>query len=137
MKSNREVAVTPILSIAIAAMFLAGSAGLAGAQTQGKSSAAAMPPEISAASPAAQDAGVNPSAAGTQSGDTRSAPVARSVKGGREHSGSKSLSANTHPLAALKANRQLRKRQRTEQSLRQQIGGAGQAQQGSGSTSRR
>jgi hypothetical protein len=126
-----------VMRIAIAVLFLAAGAGAALAQTPAKGSTAAAAPEIPVTSPAAQDPGVNPSAAGTQVGNGPSSGVRQSVKGGAEHSGSKNLSANTHPLAAAKANRQLRKRQQTEQTLQREIGGAGQAQQGSGSTSGR
>jgi hypothetical protein len=104
-------------------LLLAASAGAALAQgTASKSagSATAVPPAVSSTSAAAQDPGVNPSAAGTQPGDVRSGGVSASVKGGGEHGGSKNLSANTHPLAAAKANKQLRRHQRTEQAIQGQ-----------------
>ena len=137
MKNSSKARVMPIKPIAMAVLLLAGSIGAVLAQTPGKGNAAMGVPEISATSPAAQDPGVNPNAAGTVPGRNRSGPVAESVKRGGEHGGSKNLSANTHPLAAAKANRQLRQRQRTEESLQRQIGGPEQAQQGSGSSSGR
>jgi hypothetical protein len=113
--------IMPVLPLAtIAAVLLAGAGAALAQQGSGRSAAgnaAATPPAISSASPAAQDPGVNPSAAGTQPGGDRSGGVAESAKGGGEHGGSKSLSANTHPFAALKANKQLRRRQQTEQIL--------------------
>jgi hypothetical protein len=113
----------------IAAAFLVGSAGLALAQTQAAGSAQAVQtPSVRAASPAAQDPGVNPSAAGTQPGG-RSGPIPDSAKAGGEHSGSKNLTANDHPFAALKYNRVIRRRQGWQQSLQRQTGNSGQVQQ--------
>jgi hypothetical protein len=133
MRNSSKILPMPFMRIAIVGILLLGGAGLAQAQSQGKGNTAAVP-EISAASPAAQDPGVNPNAAGTAAGDIRSGRAPESVKGAGEHGGSKNLSANTHPLAAAKANRQLRRRHQTEQSLKRQIGGSGQAQQGSASS---
>lgn len=121
-----------VMRIALAILVLTVGAGsvLAQTQSQAKGSNAAVPPAISSASSAAQDPGVNPSAAGAQAGDVPSGRVRESFQGAGEHSGSKGLSANTHPLAAAKANRKLRRRQRTEQILQGATSG-GQAQQGS------
>jgi hypothetical protein len=91
-----------------------------GTASKNAGNTAAVPPAVSSTSSAAQDPGVNPSAAGTQSGDVRSGSVSESVKGGGEHGGSKNLSANTHPLAAAKANKQMRRRQQTEHAVQGQ-----------------
>lgn len=121
-----------MLRIAAAVAVFVLSTGLALAQTSG-STAAANPPTIPSQSPAAHDPGVNPSAAGIQAGDVGSTGgVRKSVKGGREHSGSQRLSANTHPFAAAKANHQRRWKQREQQVLQHAIGSSGQTQNNSG-----
>jgi hypothetical protein len=101
------------------ALLLAGGVGAAFAQTNnprlnaaptvtttpsGKAAATVSP-----SGPHAQNPRVNPSAAGTQTGSTSSAAPKRSVKGDGEYGGSKEINANTHPLAALKARKQMQK----------------------------
>lgn len=113
----------------IAAAVLLGSAGLALAQTPGGGGAQTVQtPSVRAASPAAQDPGVNPAAAGTQSGG-RSGSLPQSVKSGGEHTGSKNITANDHPFLALKYNHLIRKQHARRQSLQQQMGSSGQAMQ--------
>jgi hypothetical protein len=56
---------------------------------------------------------VNPSAAGTQRGTTGTTAPKPSVKDDAEHGGSKPMNANTHPLAALKAHKQMQKQGRS------------------------
>lgn len=128
----------PFLRTILAAMLLAGGAGSVLAQTQASGDG---PPAISAASPAAQDPGVNPSAAGTQPGDIRTGRIPESAKDSGEHGGATDLSANTHPMGALKANKQLRRRQKTEQALQRVIHPSRTVgtsrQQGSGSSAGR
>ena len=83
-------------TIALVAVLLAGGFGAALGQ-----------PTISSTDPNLQNPAVNPSAAGTQRG--RSASGTSALKKTEEHGGSKEVNANTHPLTALKARKQLQK----------------------------
>ena len=123
-----------LLRTALVAVLAAAAPGIGLAQTPGAGSparggAGASNAVIPSQSPAAHDPGINPSAAGIQAGDIGSAGVRESTKGGRDHSGSKNLTANDHPYAAAKANHDLRWRQRTQRILRRATGSSGAAGQ--------
>ena len=113
--------------IAFAALVLAGSYGAAIAQTNAPSINAvptspptattttpsgAGSPVTTSSHPSAQNPTINPSAAGTQNSPERYG----SSNFQAEHSGSQTMDANTHPLDAAKANREMRKRQRANQT---------------------
>jgi hypothetical protein len=62
--------------------------------------------------PSAQNPTINPSAAGTQNDRERYGSSNRHV----EHSTTQPLNAQTHPFKAMKANREMRKKQRANQT---------------------
>jgi hypothetical protein len=108
--------------MALAALALAGGYGSAMAQTNAPTINAAPTitttpsgpgaPVVGPAGPQIHNPQLNPNAAGTQTGRERSGSTTRNG----EHGGSQSINANTHPLKALKANRQLRKQSRERQT---------------------
>jgi hypothetical protein len=79
-------------TIALTAVLLASGVGAAFGQAT-----------IPSNDPSIQNPGVNPSAAGTQTGRTASGTSA--LKKAEEQGGSKQINANTHPLTALKARK--------------------------------
>jgi hypothetical protein len=115
--------------IAFAALVLAGGAAAATAQTNAPTLNAAPTVTATPSGPGAptmtpsgaqnQNPAVNPNAAGTQTGSRGSGATAGAASGStrddREHSGSQSLNANTHPLKALKASRHARRQPRPDQ----------------------
>ena len=109
-------------TIAFAALVLAAGCGAAIAQTNAPTVNAAPTvtvtpsgpgaPVTSPAKPSTQNPTINPSAAGTQNDREHY----RSSNHHVEHSGSQSIDANTHPFKAMKANREMRKRERANQT---------------------